>query len=82
MIPDRKKADCDKAPDGAREQRMAFAHLMKVDLSKCVTDDDKNRCAKMEKLAEKDPLKWDAMLTNKDVVDLFRRGALYFGDRK
>ncbi len=79
MIPERMKDVCDSAPDLAREQRLQFTHLMKADTTKAGTEEGSKLCLRMMELATADPVRWDAQLPRKEVAELFRRGALYFG---
>lgn len=65
----------------ARDQRLRFAPLMKVDTSKVMAPTDLALCSKVAEMAESDPVKWDAMLGKPEVSKLFARGALHFGGR-
>lgn len=65
-----------------QEQRLGFARLLKVDTAKASSPAEIGLCSRVAATAESDPLKFDAMLKNKDVADLFARGALYFEGRK
>jgi hypothetical protein len=64
------------------EQRLGFAKLLRVDPAKAADPAGVALCSRVAETAEKDPLKFDAMLKNKDVAVLFARGALYFGKEK
>jgi hypothetical protein len=63
----------------AREQRMMFAPLMRVDISKVSAPHAIALCSRVAAVAESDPMKWDEMLKDAAVNALFGRGALYFG---
>lgn len=67
-----------KAEKFARDQRLCFAPLMKVDATKVIAPADIALCTKVAELAESDPMKWDAMLSKPAVNALFVCGALYF----
>lgn len=72
-------SDARQAERIAKEQRMSFAALLRVDLDKAGSPAAVGLCSKVAETAESDPLKWDAMLGDAKVAILFARGALYFG---
>lgn len=72
-------AEVPEAETFARDQRLANAKLLRLDEAKTETPAALDLAQKVHVLADKDPLKFDAMLGNKKVGELFRRGALYFG---
>jgi hypothetical protein len=72
-------SDARSAETFAREQRMAFAKLMKVDAGKAIGAPALGLCSRIAELAESDPLKWDEALKEPPVAKLFACGALYFG---
>ena len=61
------------------DQRLGFAKLLRVDPAKAADPAGVELCSKVAETAERDPLKFDAMLKDKNVAALFARGALYFG---
>lgn len=61
------------------EQRLGFAKLLRLDAEKAGSPAGVGLCSRVAETAEGDPLKFDAMLKDKNVAAMFARGALYFG---
>jgi len=75
-------AEATAAETFALEQRLGFAKLLRVNADKAGSPAGIGLCSRVAETAEGDPLKFDAMLKDKNVAALFARGALYFGKEK
>lgn len=67
------------APAGAQQQRWALRHLLCVDEA-IASADDLALAARVKSAATPDA--YDTFAQMQDVIDLFRRRVLYFGDAR
>lgn len=67
-----------EAEEFAQRQRVDGARWLVVDASKAPTEDARAQAVRAGALAKDDPVKFEAILRNKSVTDLFVCGALRF----
>lgn len=77
-----RKDDVPAAETHAREQRYAFASLLRRDPKVKLGPKAKALADELAGLAAADPMKFDSRLGDKDVQPIFASGALYFSPKE